>query len=55
MSETSCGYTVYELCIHIPDKTQGHFISDHIIKKYFAKSFRLSFLCIHGARVNGDI
>ena len=43
-----------QLCIHIPDKTQGHFISD-IIKKYFAKSFRLSFLCIQGARVNGDI
>jgi hypothetical protein len=30
MSETSCGHTVYELCIYIPDKTQGNFIPDKI-------------------------
>ena len=42
MSETSCGYTVYELCIayilYISDKTQGHFITD-IIKNTLLNLF----------------
>ena len=38
MSETLCGYTVYELCTHIPDKTHGHFIAD-IIKNTLLNLF----------------
>ena len=56
MSETSCAYTVYELCIYIyiyPDKTWGHALYTRIINA-FAKPYRLSFLCIEGARVNGE-
>ena len=48
MSETSCAYTVYELCIYIyPDKMWGHALYTIIINA-FAKPYRLSFLCIEG-------
>jgi hypothetical protein len=50
MSETSCAYTVYELCIYIHDRDTLYQIN----KKYFAKPFWLSFFCIQGARANGD-
>ena len=42
MSETSCAYMKRRDTLY------------QINKKYFAKPFWLSFLCIQGARANGD-
>jgi hypothetical protein len=45
-------YTVYELCIYIPDKNVGTLYTRKI--NTFAEPYRLSFLCIEGARVIGE-
>jgi hypothetical protein len=54
MTETLCAYTVYELCIYIYLIKRRDTLYQ-INKKYFAKPFWLSFLCIQGARANGNI